>query len=190
MMPRILFACLLATAIAFAGCAQIELAAPVASIDNVQKAKAGGMARVSLGEFASADGRAPSAIERLSVRTNGILVPAGKSFASYLRSSLAVELEAAGLLDPSSSIVIDGVLTRNELDVPAGAASGSLAARFTVVRDGVKVFDKELGTTAAWHASFAAIEAVPSALNRYGLLHRTLVAQLLSDPEFRKATGR
>jgi hypothetical protein len=172
------------------GCAQLHLGAPIPSIDNIQSARASGIAPVALGSFSLAPGKSPSVDQYVTARTNTFYAPDGGSFARYLRATLATDLAAAGLLDPASGTVIEGLLTDSQLDVPSGQARGSVAARFIVTRGGAKVYDRELRANAQWTAPFIGIEAVPAAMNHYGLLYRQLLAALLEDPAFRAAAKR
>ena len=176
--------------LALGGCAQLRMGAPIPSIDNMQAARSAGIAPVALGTFALAPGKSPSMDQSVSVRSNTVYAPEGSSFARYLRATLTTDLEAAGLLDPASGIVIEGLLTDSQLDVPTGTARGSVAARFSVTRSGAKVYDKELRASAEWASSFIGVEAIPTAMNQYGLLYRKLVAMLLADAEFRAAAKR
>ena len=184
-------ACAAALALlAISGCAQLRMGAPIPSIDNMQAARASGIAPVALGAFVLAPGKSPGLDQHVSVRSNTVYAPDGSSFARYLRATLATDLEAAGLLDAASGIVIEGLLTDSQLEVPSGTARGSVAARFTVKRSGAKVYDKELRASADWASSFVGAEAVPTAMNQYGLLYRKLVAMLLADSEFWMAAKR
>ncbi|MCB2036597.1 MAG: hypothetical protein KDF56_06790 [Ottowia sp.] len=172
------------------GCAQIQMGAPVPSVDNMQLARASGMPLVALGSFKPAPGVAASLDQGVSVRTNTVYSPYDHSFAKYLKEALAVDLAAAGLLDPASRRTIEADLTDSRLDVPSGQAEGSVAARFSVTREGARMFDKELRASAQWEAPFVGAEAIPAALNQYGLLYRKLVRQLLEDREFQAALRR
>jgi hypothetical protein len=172
------------------GCAQLRMGAPIPSIENIQKARAAGIAPVSLGAFKPAPGKDAAMDQRVVVRTNTIFSPFDNSFAAYLRETLATDLRAAGLLDPASRIVISGTLTESVLDAPSGPARGVVAARFTVERNGVVAYARELRAEAAWTAGFIGVEAIPTAMNQYGLLYRSLVTQLLDDPAFRAAAAR
>ena len=173
-----------------AGCAQLQLGAPVASIDNIQKARASGIAAVAVGNFALADGKPPGLDESVSARSNSIFSPYRSSFALYLKENLSADLLAAGLLEPKSSIVVEGRLTDSQLDAGVGQARGTVAARFTVTRAGVKAYDKELRASASWDSPFVGVAAVPAAVNEYALLYRKLVAELLDDAAFRNAARK
>ncbi len=172
------------------GCAQIKLGAPVASVDNIQKAKAIGMAPAAVGEFALAASKPKAMDEGLNVRSNTVSSPFQNSFAQYLKEALSAELKAAGLFDPSSKIVIQGWLTDSQLDAAMAQGTGKLAARFVVMRAGKSVYDKELKTSATWESSFVGAMAIPAAVNEYSGLYRRLIGQLLDDPAFRAAVAR
>lgn len=156
-------------------------------MDNIAVARSSGIAPVSLGEFRLAPGRPAALDEAVTARTNTYYSPYAKSFAQYMRETLAADLRAAGLLDPDSATVVQGFLTDSRFDVPAGAAKAAVAARFIVVRAGRTVYDRELRAETDWKASFVGAEALPDAVNRYGQLYRRLSATLLSDPGFRAA---
>jgi hypothetical protein len=180
--------CALALAL-LSGCA-IKLGAPVASIDNIQAAKASGMAPAALGEFALAQGKPKALDEGVSLRGSGLSSPFQNSFAQYLKETLATELKAAGLLEPGSPFVIQGWLTDSQADAAISQGSGSLGARFVVVRAGKTVYDKELKASSTWESSFVGATAIPAAVNEYGALYRKLVNRLLSDPDFKAAMSR
>lgn len=185
---RLLCAVLVAGAAALTGCAQIKMGAPSPSVDNIQKAKASGMAPAALGEFAPAPGKPAGFDAGLDVRSNTLSSPIDG--AKYLKETLATELKSAGLLDGASTTVIQGQLTQSELAVPVSQASGTLGARFVVVRAGRTVYDKELKVSASWESSFVGAVAIPAAVNEYTSLYRKLVGQLLDDAEFRRAMSR
>jgi hypothetical protein len=173
--------------LAVAGCAQLKMGAPVPSIDNIQKARASGMPAVALGSFKLAPGKDASLDQKVVVRSNTFYSPYDSSFANYLKETLATDLAAAGLLDPKSPTVIEGWLTDSRLEVPSGPAKAGVAARFKVTRSGALLYERELSASASWTAPFIGVEAIPGAMNEYGLLYRKLVAQLLDDPAFHAA---
>jgi hypothetical protein len=173
--------------LALAGCARMPLAPPSAGMDNIVAARAAGIAPVSLGGFRLAPGRAAAVDQSVTARTNTFYSPYGDSLAQYLKEVLATDLCAAGLLDPASKTVVEGWLTDSRLDVPVGAAQAAVAARFVVKREGATLYDRELRASAQWQAPFIGVEAVPDAVNRYGLMYRRLAADLLADPAFRAA---
>ena len=187
---RLLSCALVAAAALLTGCAQIPLGAPAVSVDNIQKAKAADMTPVAVGEFGLAAGKDKAIDAGISMRSNSISSPIQGSFAQYLKENLAVELRGAGLLDPASKTVISGKLTDSMADAASSQGKGSLGAQFTVMRDGRKVYDKELRVSSTWESSFVGAIAIPAAVNQYTTLYRTLIGKLLDDPDFRSAVKR
>lgn len=170
-----------------AGCARVPLAPPSPAMDSIVAARAAGIAPVSLGEFRLAPGRPASVDQSVTARTNTFYSPYGDSFAQYLKEALAADLRAAGLLQADAATTVEGWLTDSRLEVPNGPASAAVAARFVVVRSGRTLYDRELRAEDRWQAPFIGVEAVPDAVNRYGLLYRRLAADLVADPAFRAA---
>lgn len=182
---------------AMTGCAQLQLGEPIPSIENIRKLHGFPASPVSLGVFRLAPGRSESIDRSVSVRTNVVYSPYQNSFAQYLRHTLAADLAAAGLLDPSSPIVVSADLVDSSLDVPMHVAPGvptgmgqaRVAARFVVTRSGRSVFDREFVAQDSWNPEFLGVTAITHGINRYTMLHRNLVGQLLDDPAFRQALG-
>jgi hypothetical protein len=189
-LTRVTLLTLVAAVALLTGCAQIQLGAPAPSVDNIQKAKAAGMAPVAVGEFGLAAGRDKAMDAGISMRSNTVSSPIQGSFAQYLKENLSTELRGAGLLDPASKTVISGKLTESVADASSSQGKGSLAAQFTVVRDGRNVYDKELRATSTWESSFVGAIAIPAAVSQYTALYRSLIGQLLDDPAFRSAVKR
>lgn len=171
------------------GCAQVPLGNPVASVDNIQAAKATGMKPVNVGVFKLETGKDPKLDASIAIRASTAVSPFDGSFASYLRETLATELKAAGLFDPASSVTIEGFLVDSQLDTAITQGSGSLAARFVVLRAGKPSYDKLLKVNATWDSSFVGAVAIPAARNEYSALYRKLVSALLADPAFRTAVA-
>jgi hypothetical protein len=185
---RAAWVCVLAAGLA--GCAIAPMGQPIPSVQNIAKARAAGIPPLALGEFTLAPGRDPSLDQWVSIRTNRIHSPFGSSFSASLKETFATDLRGAGLLDPSAPFVLSGQLTESTLDVPAGAASASVAARMILTRAGVRVYDRELRATSNWTAHFVGAEAIPMGINRYTSLYRQLATDLLDDAQFRAALGR
>lgn len=179
-----------AASLQFAGCASVTLPAASGSASNVEKLKAVGAQPLSVGEFKAAPGMATAADRGLSIRGSNSISPTQGSFALQLREQLAAELKAAGLDAAGAKVVISAVVTDNQLEAGLSKASGRLAARFQVRRDGQLAFDKELVAASEWESSFMAAIAVPEAFNRYGALYQSLIGKLIDDPDFRIAVKR
>ncbi len=169
------------------GCAQIKLGAPTPSAEGIQAAKASGMPATAVGDFTLSAGLPKSLDQGVDIRSNNFSSPLDNSLAKYLQETLSSELRAAGLLDPGSSTVISGQLTKSMVEAGMSQGAASLGARIKVARAGQTLFDKELVESDAWPSSFLGAVAIPEAANRYAALYRRLVARLLKDEEFRKA---
>jgi hypothetical protein len=190
-MPRLsLFGLAFIPLLSLGGCAVAPLGAPVPSTDNITRARAAAMPPLAVGEFKRDVGMPPGADRNISLRTNTLYSPYDNSFAAYLREAVSTDLRAAGLLDPSSPLVLSGYLTDSHIELPSGTAHATVAARFVLTRAGSTVYDKELRARAEWQAGFVGIEAIPMAINRYQLLYRELTGMLLADPQFQGAVRR
>ena len=172
------------------GCAAVKLPAPTASADTVQQLRSATPAPLQAGKFALAAGK-DAGMDKIQGGLRGSTVEAQSgSFSQYLKDQLLAELKAAGVYDERSTTVIEAQLTDSKLDAAIGTGTGRLAARFTVTRDGRKVYDKELSVSESWDSSFVGAVALPEAINRYGSFYRKLIAELFKDPEFRKAVAK
>ncbi len=177
------------SAVLLVGCANVKLAEPTAAVENVQKAKAAGIAPIAVGNFKLAPGKDLSLDQVVSIRSNRFYSPYDSSFSKYLAHTLTADLRAAGLLAEDSRRTIQGELTQSTVDASIGQGKGSLAGRFSVLDEGRKTYDKELKVEAAWESSFVGAVAIPAAINEYVALYHKVIAQLLDDPEFRKAVS-
>lgn len=171
------------------GCGTVPMGQPQASIENIQAAKASGIAAANVARFSFAEGKDPAMDLSVGVRATTLTAPQG-SFARYLQETLETELRAAGLLDPSSEALIEGTLTDRQLEPSIGQGSGRLAARIVVKRRGQVAFDREVAVDATWESSFVGAVAIPAAINEFTALFRKLVSKLLTNPDFRAAMAR
>jgi hypothetical protein len=160
-------------------------------MENTQRLRGANMAPVQLGAF-TLDPRLPeSADKNMSMRgANSVVSPVDGSFVQYLKSTLAEELKASGLLDPKSTIVITGALVETQLHTDIGTASGSLKTHFVVTRDGATRYDRELAAVDSWESSFMGAVAIPAAANHYQGLFRKMVSTLLDDKDFKAAVAK
>jgi hypothetical protein len=178
-----------AVALQLTGCAT-PMGAPQASIDNTTKLRAAGIAPASLGSFTLAPGKTAGMDQGVSLRGTKVHSPYNDSFAQYMKETLRVELDAAGLLDPASQAVISGTLTESDADAAIGTGTAKLGARFVVTRGQAVAYDRTLQADASWESSFVGAVAIPMAAGQYQGLYRKLAGQLFEDPEFRKALAR
>jgi len=181
---RFVLAALLA---ALTGCATVKMPAPAPSAANAEKLRTSKLAPAQLGTFKLADGKPAEMDTTLGGLRGSSVTPAKGSFAGQLRDEIAAELNAAGLLDPRSGIVIEGQLTDSMVDAGMSTGKGRLAARIQVRRDGQVRFDKEIVAEASWESSFVGAVALPAAINQYGALYKTLVGKLFDDADFKRA---
>lgn len=187
---------LIATAVvltcgALAGCVRLPLAAPQASVDNLQLARTAVAQPVQVGRFALAPGLDASLDKGISARGSVMFSSYEDSMAAYLREVLVTELKAAGRVDEQSPVVITGWLTRSSLEAPVSATGhGELGARFVVSFASQARYDRELSVTSEWPSAFVGADAIPTAFNQYTQLMYKLVGKLLADPDFQAATRR
>jgi len=172
------------------GCAQISMTPPQATIENAAKLRDNRFAPAAVGSFKLDAGKAAGLDKSISIRSNGLSSPIENSFAQYLRETLKVEIQSAGLFDANASTVISGTLTESTLDSSIGAGKASLAARFVVTRAGDVRYDSEQRVSAAWDSPFIGVAAVPFAAGQYEALYRKLVGVLLDDASFRRAIAK
>jgi hypothetical protein len=171
------------------GCASLNMSAPQPTADNVAKLRAMNMAPASVGSFKIAPAKAGSDASASMRGANTVQAPSG-SFAQYLGESLKTELQAAGMREAASSMVISGTLTDTDLDAAIGTGKAKLAARFVVTRAGTVKFDNELSVDSSWESSFIGGVAIPLAAQNYEGLYRKLVGKLLDDAAFRAAVTK
>jgi hypothetical protein len=173
--------------VSMTACANVQMPTPVASATNLEKIRQANIGPAQVGEFKLAPGK-PEVMDRAVGGLRGSTIsPSAGSYSKQLREELITELKGAGLLDPASSVLIEGELTDSMLDAAIGTGKGRLAARFRVKRNGHAVFDKELIVESFWESSFVGAVAIPAAINQYGALYKTLVGKLIDDAEFRAA---
>jgi hypothetical protein len=157
------------------------------SIDNVETLKKMDGARaVKTGVISVAPDLQGGA--SLSLRANTMTSPVGKNYGDYIAAALRQELELAKLHNPQSGVEISGTLLKNNID--AGGMStnaGQIEARFVVTANGQVRFDKVKRIERKWESSFAGAVAIPLAANNYPLMVQSLVASLVTDPDFVKA---
>jgi hypothetical protein len=186
-MLRLLAAVLMA--LGLAGCANLSIGSPVATLENVSAIRDSGIAPLALGRFSLGAGLPSGINEKIVIRSNSIRSEFDGSLAGHLKETLAVDLRAAGLLDAASTIVVSAELTESAIDVPMGSAPayGQVAARFIVTRAGARVYEREFRARTEWTTRFMGVEEIPVAIGRYALLHRQLVSDLIADAQFRAA---
>jgi hypothetical protein len=165
------------------------LSTPTATLDNIQHIRAGGLPPMQVGRFTAAPGRPAEMDHRIVARAGVDSAPEG-SFARYLGDTLEAELKGAGRFDPSSGLIVSGVITDTYLDSVVPKARARLGVRFTLDRNGRTVFQKSYSVESTWNSELLADVAVPDAFHHYAGLFPQVVGDLLGDPEFQAAVGR
>lgn len=178
------------SALLIVGCANVQLSATGATPATVERLRSAQLTPAQAGEFRLAPGKDAAMDTTLAGLRGNTLSPAKGSWSQLLKDTLVVELTAAGLYDPASSLVITGQLIDSRVDAAIGTGTGRLAARFSVAKQGQVVYDKDVAVDASWESSFMGAVAVPQAMNQYGALYKALVARLVDDPDFRRALAR
>jgi hypothetical protein len=172
------------------GCAQLTMTPPKPTIENTVKLRGKALTPAAVGAF-SPDPRILATSDKgASIRGNGLRSPVNGSFAQYLRETLKVELQSAGLYDPDAGTVISGTLAESEVDASVGAGKASLAARILVTRAGKVRYDRELRVNTAWDSPFVGVVAVPLAAGEYERLYRSLAGTLFDDASFGQALAK
>ncbi len=191
-MARGLWAGLLVAASLLAGCAEMPMSPPKPTIENAAKLRGGSPAigSVEVGKFTLDAAQSASIDKGVSIRSNMVRSPVDGSFTQYLRETLRVELQSAGLLDAKSDAVITGTLLDSTVEAPVGTGKAALAARFVVTRAGTVRYDRALRSEASWDSPFVGVSAIPLAAGQYEALYRKLVGALLDDAAFRAAVAK
>ena len=181
----------LALALQLTGCANVKMSQPKPTLTTTAALRSAPLAPANVGKFQLDPSRSAGEDQSISLRGgNSVASPIDGSFAQYLRESVRVELEAAGLFDPGSQNVITGTLTQTEADAAIGTGKAKLGARFVVTRGGQVRYDNQLVVDDSWESSFVGATAIPLAAAHYEGLYRQLAAKLLGDPAFRTALAQ
>ncbi len=169
------------------GCVTMPATTYQPSIDNTQALQRSGKAKLGVDAFTAAQG-----VENKSLSVRGSQLTGGSdgTFSTYLHDALQSELQTAGRFDATSATKVSGTLTGNELD-GSGFSTGhaKVSARFVVVRQQTKVYDKELTATHQWDSSFVGAIAIPAAMQNYTTAVQKLIGLLIADPDFVKASN-
>ncbi|MGT0244775.1 hypothetical protein [Burkholderia sp. GbtcB21] len=174
------------------GCTEMPMSPPQPTIENAARLRndRGEIHAVEVGRF-KLDASKPASMDRgVSIRSNKVRSPVNDSMAQYLRETLRVELQSAGLLDMHSDIVITGTLIDSMVEAPVGVGKATLGARFVVTRSGTVLYDHTLRTESTWDSPFIGVSAIPLAAGQYEALYRKLVGRLLDDADFRAAVAQ
>ncbi len=180
-----------ALALQLTACSSIKMSQPKPTLETTAALRGTALAPANVGKFQLGGAVSASQDQSISLRgANSVASPIEGSFAQYLRESVRVELEAAGLYDAASQNIITGTLTSSEADAAIGTGKAKLGAHFVVTRGGQVKYDNQLAVEDSWESSFVGATAIPLAASHYEGLYRQLAAKLLNDPQFRSALAK
>jgi hypothetical protein len=152
--------------------------------ENVQKLRASGNSKVSVGKFSAAEGK-EAEVNGLTMRGGNFASPYNNSYPAYLQKALTSELSFAGRLGNDGKILVSGVMLSNKFDGSGiNEGNASVSARIKVVRGGVEKYNKVVATDFKWESYFAAFNATPAAQIAYVHMIQKFLSKLYSDTEF------
>lgn len=155
--------------------------------DNLALLAAASGARVGVGMVTASPAIGPA---RIDLHAIDMKSPEG-DYAAYLKTALAADLSAAGLLDPASASQLSATLLRNEISaVRMQTHSGAVEARFVLTREGTIVYDKLKHARLEWETHLLGTMDTVTARSQYPKLVGALLAQLYADPDFVRALRR
>ncbi len=172
--------------LAVMGCAA-KIGAPQANLDGIEAMRQQSLPPMAVGIFAPGAPLTASDDRSTTIRAINTLAAPGGSFSGYLKDTVAADLRAMGRLDPNAPLVLDGLLTRREVDSSIGTGHSALAAHFTLRRADAVVYAKDLSVETSWDSSFLGAVAIPDAINNFTGLFDKLAVKLLTDPDLKAA---
>lgn len=175
---------------AAAGCANVNLPTPQPSMQTIETLRDGDLPAMRVDNFSLAPGLSPSSYKSVTIRSVVLAAPGGGTLADYLQQTLAADLRADGKLDDKSALAVSGILTGSDVSSAIGTGTGSLAAKFSLKKEGKVVFEKDLSVSDQWDSSFIGAEAIPDAMNHYTALYDKIVLKLLTDTDFKAAAAK
>ncbi|CAB3820935.1 hypothetical protein [Achromobacter deleyi] len=182
-MKKILSAALLCGALS--GCASLVAPTYQASMDNVTALKKGEPFSAKVGEVKSEKQKGNA--NPISLRGARLRSPYDNSYGGYLAEALKQELSLANRYSDSADVEISGVLLQNNLDAGLATGIGKIEARFIVTKAGQIKYDQIKSAQTEWSSAFAAMVALPKAVEEYQPLVAKLLNNLFSDQSFLNA---
>lgn len=165
------------------GCAQM---APrySPSVVNVQNLRDSGAGKCAIGTI-RADPKVGDKVNAITLRTHPLVSPYNEKFTDYLENALRTDFTLAGLLDPNSTVLIEGLMLSNDIDVSgASEGTGEMAVRVIVTRAGQVRYDKVKTSKITFEISFLGALSIPRGVQAYPELVQKFLADLYADYEF------
>jgi len=150
--------------------------------ETINELKISNIKPLSIGTF-SADSSVNN--EYIGVRGNRFYSPYSGSFARYIEESLRLELLLAKKLDRNSNLKLEGILLKNYMST---SGYGEIDVTFTVSKDNIIVYKKNLTSQKKWEAHFEGASAFREIQEIYKMLVSDLILQLVKDPDFIMST--
>ena len=171
-------------ALGVCGCASQPMGMPQASMTTVEKLRASDIAPLHVGTFVPGPAVAGSKDKSMGIRALTLSSPIEGSFAKYLGKTIEVNLKAAGKFDANAPLILQGVLTDNDDSAGIDVGTAKLGAKFTLVKNGGTLFEKQLNVDDKWEGAFIGAVAIPDAANHYSALYDSLTLKLVTDADF------
>jgi TonB family protein len=174
-----------AALLSLSGCASLTLApAYVASSENVYTLASRPASKIALGPFIQNG----ETLNKLTLRGSPYDSPYNGSYAEYLKAALRTELEAAGKLDETSTLVVSAELLENSLDAASSSENTArISAHVMVMREGYKAFDKVVSAESQWPSSSMDAVAISAARRNYPETVKKFLANLIENRDFQIA---
>lgn len=177
------FSIVVAAGLSVGGCTA-PMGMPQPALSTIEKIRTADIPSMRVGNFVPAPAISGSKDRSVSFRAHSMTSPVDGSFAKYLGKTIELNLKASGKFDANSPLVLDGVLTENDVSTPIETSSGVLGAKFKLTKSGSTIFEKQLEIREQWQSSFIAAYAVPDSMNHYTSLYDKLTLKLFADSDF------
>jgi len=123
-------------------------------------------------------------VNKITLRGTTLASQSG-TYSKYLEDAIKSDLIDANLFDPNSLLRLSALLLNNDIDVTGFSNGfGTIEVKFSLNRNGSKVFDKTIYEKTSFESSFVGAIAIPKGQNEYPNLVRALLKKLYTDKEF------
>lgn len=158
------------------------------SRENVEALQSIPSTKLSVGRFY--DDHNPANNEKLNLRGLNTMSSAyGETYAGYVEQALRQDLTIADRYSSESSLMITGVLKKNNLDISSSFATGTsiCEVEFSVLQNKNSIYKKTLTQSHEWESSFVGAIAIPKAKEEYTVTVQKIINKLFKDQEFIEA---
>lgn len=155
------------------------------SRENVEALQSVAAAKFSVGRFY--DDQNSANHEKLNLRGLNTMSSAyGETYAGYVEQALRQDLMIANRFSSESTLMITGVLKKNNLDISDPFSNGKsiCEVEFSVLQDKNAIYKKTLTQNHEWESSFVGAIAIPKAKEEYTVTVQKIINKLFKDQEF------